>query len=333
MYFITNRRLNEDRETPTVAGNVQRRKISFKKGDPEPQTSIYFAEKTKDGLFEIGSTELLDRLKKSKAKQILLYIHGFNNQPDDVFANAANLQALCNGAKRGMVEVVPLIWPCADRLGIVRDYFDDQDAADQSAFGFARLLGKFFAWRDSNGEDDACYKHTNVLAHSMGNRVLRLTIDRWATYRGHIPQIFRNVFMVAADVVNETLEPGASGQDIPTSGRNVVVYFAGDDAALRASKVSNVGNKVVSRRLGHTGPEDMGMLPSNVYAVDCDNFNNTYDFPKGHTYFMFSHEAKKGGGKKPGSVFTHLFHCMQTGRVPADRSSRRLELPKGGYKP
>ncbi len=234
MLFITNRRLNEDRETSFVGGKVQRRKISFAKGDPEPQTSIYFGEKTGKGLFEIGATVLLDRLKKSKAEQILLYIHGFNNQPDDVFANAANLQALCNGAKKGMVEVVPLIWPCADQVGIVRDYFDDQDAADQSAFGFARALGKFFAWRDSHGGDDACYKHINVLAHSMGNRVLRLTVDRWATYRGHIPQVFRNVFMVAADVVNETLEPGESGQDIPTSARNAGSYYAGDDAALRA---------------------------------------------------------------------------------------------------
>ena len=68
------------------------------------------------------------------------------------------------------------------------------------------------------------------------------------------PLIFKNTFMVAADVVNETLQKSEAGELICHASRNVIVYHASDDLALRASKAANLKNKVASRRLGHTGP-------------------------------------------------------------------------------
>ncbi len=79
--------------------------------------------------------------------------------------------------------------------------------------------------------------------------------------------------MAAADVVNETLEPGQEGQHISPAARNVVVYYAADDLAMRASKIGNIANQIASRRLGHTGPENMDKVENNVYALDCDDFN------------------------------------------------------------
>jgi hypothetical protein len=118
---------------------------------------------------------------------------------------------------------------------------------------------------------------------------------------------------VAADVVNESLEREQKGIQICQASRNVSVYFASDDLALRASKASNLKNRIASRRLGHTGPEDMGKVPGNVYAVDCDNLNTRYDTPTGHSYFLYDQDGKKGG--KPGEVFKHICHSMDTGRV------------------
>lgn len=67
-----------------------------------------------------------------------------------------------------------------------------------------------------------------------------------------------------------------------------MVYHASDDLALHASKASNLNNKIASRRLGHTGPEDIDKTPKNVYSVDCDDVNNSYDLPKGHSYFVLA---------------------------------------------
>ena len=131
---------------------------------------------------------------------------------------------------------------------------------------------------------------------------------------------------MAADVVNESLEPGQEGAAIPMTSRNVVVYYASDDLALRASKVANVANSVASRRLGHSGPEDMTKVPKNVFAVDCDDVNTDYDFPKGHSYFLDNGE--KGAKRKPGKVFEHIWQTILTGRTPnlADASVRSLTL-------
>ncbi|RKT60760.1 alpha/beta hydrolase family protein DUF900 [Azonexus fungiphilus] len=278
---------------------------------------------------EIGSLALLQALKAAKVRQVLVYIHGFANLPDDVFAAAGELQKLCDRKKTGEILVLPLIWPCDADLGVVKDYWDDQKAADQSAFTFARVMQKFMAWRNSeshNPEDDPCLKRINVLAHSMGNRVLRQTLENWRRYdqpQG-LPLLFRNTFMVAADIVNESLHKGEPGELISHASRNVVVYYASDDLALRASKVSNLKNAEASRRLGHSGPEDMARTPKNVYAIDCDEVNTRYDPPRGHSYFRCG--TRKG---EPGVVFEHIFATLLSGRVfPGDeqRKSSILEL-------
>ena len=282
----------------------------------------------KDQHEEIGSLALLNAIKNSKYRQVLLYIHGFSNLPEDVFAAAAEFQMLADKRKKGEVLVVPLIWPCDNDMGIVKDYWDDQKAADQSAFAFGRMLQKFMAWRGNekeNPEDEPCLKRINVLAHSMGNRVYRETLINWRKYEqaNGLPLLFRNSFLVAADLLNESLHKGQPGELISHASRNVVVYYASDDLALRASKVANLKNAEASRRLGHTGPEDMDLTSKNVYAIDCDEVNTVYDNPKGHSYFR---SGKKFG--TPGVVFAHLMDTMLTGRVFPTDESRKTSIMK-----
>ncbi|MEM1073962.1 MAG: alpha/beta hydrolase, partial [Pseudomonadota bacterium] len=266
------------------------------------------------------------RLKDSQCRQILLFVHGFNNLPDFIFEMTAELQKLCDKKKKNEVLVVPLIWPCDNDLGIVSDYWDDQKSADQSGYSFARVLEKFLAWRNSEANEPEvapCLKRINLLAHSMGNRVLRQTLASWNKYdlAAGVPLIFRNTFMVAADVVNETLHEGHSGELISHASRNVVVYYASDDLALRASKAANLKNKIASRRLGHTGPENIRRTPRNVFQVDCDDINTQYDTPTGHNYFRF---GKRSG--QPGAVFNHIYQCIESGRVFPDDPDQRSSV-------
>ena len=323
MIFITNR--FPEQSIRTRVG----RKFDFDLDNNAASNSVFYCEQVKKSEYkEIGSIDFLKRLKESKYRQVLLYIHGFSNLPEDVLSAANEFQSLCDKKKKNEILVIPVIWPCDNDLGIIKDYWDDQKAADQSAFSFSRVLEKFLEWRSSekyNPEDDPCLKRINVLAHSMGNRVLRETLSAWNKYdlpRG-VPMIFRNTFLVAADVVNETLHEGESGELICHSSRNVIVYHASDDLALRASKASNLKNKVASRRLGHTGPEDIDKTPRNVYRVDCDDVNNIYDKPKGHSYFRSG--TKKG---TPGEVFNHIFSCLESGRVYPEDEHRRSSIIK-----
>jgi esterase/lipase superfamily enzyme len=319
VYFLTNRVLKQ-----STTSDVPR-KVSFDLNDPNALQSLFFCQRTKTGQYtELGSERFLKDLRDSKYEQLLLYLHGFASFPENpIFQRAELLQQFFDERKKHQVQVVPVIWPClTDEVGFrqetIQGYFSDQQSADASGFAYARALAKLLDWQRQNAEkDESCLKRINVLAHSMGNRVLRQALGIWC--RQYLsdspPLLFRNVFMAAADVVNESLEEGKEGQEIPQASRNVVVYFASDDLALRASKAANLRNRIASRRLGHTGPEDMTRVPRNVYAVDCDNFNLAYDPFKGHTYFVDASDPKN---PRPGAVFQHLAECIDKGRVPPE---------------
>ncbi|APE31674.1 hypothetical protein BOX17_12345 [Halomonas aestuarii] len=321
MLFITNRF-----PTQSIRTRVDR-PFNFDLKNNAASNSVYYCEEVGEGQYEeVGSKAFLRRLKEANARQVLIYIHGFANMPDDVLRATREFQALCDASEPGEVLVVPLIWPCDNDLGIVKDYWDDQESADLSAFSFARVLQRFLDWREGDQYEAAptpCLKRINVLAHSMGNRVLRETLRLWRKYYlpGGVPLLFRNTFLIAADIVNESLEEGHSGEPITHASRNVTVYFASDDLALRASKASNLRNRIASRRLGHSGPEDMSKVARNVFAVDCDDVNTRYDFPKGHSYFRSGEVYGE-----PGVVFLHLFGALRSGRVFPEDETRRMTI-------
>jgi esterase/lipase superfamily enzyme len=328
MLFITNRAFNEG-QTPMNNGAPQvPRAVSFDLSNNQAEQSVYFCHRNnKNNYTEIGSQAFLTELKNSNAKEILLYLHGYSNLPEPaIFPRTEELQRLFDLKSPGYMLVVPLIWPCDNDLGQIQDYFDDQIAADQSGVAFARLFKKFLAWRENNSTvDHPCTKRINILAHSMGNRVLRATFASIVQYflpQG-MPLVFRNIFMASADIVNEALEPGQEGQYISPAARNVVVYYAADDLAMRASKVANVG-EIASRRLGHTGPENMNKVNKNVYALDCDNFNTDYDPPNGHHYFTTDDPSDPSGN--PGLLFDHMWLCIETGRVPMNPPDARTGI-------
>ena len=323
MLFVTNR---------IPRGSIKTRigrKIRFDLDNMSVSQNLFFCErKGVEDYVEIGNQAFFSRLKELRGiKQILLYIHGFNNTGEnEIFPRATHLETLINAESDGnLVHVVPLIWPCGNgSITGVLNYWDDQQAADFSGASFGRLLGKFEDWRRREADQqDSCTKRINVLAHSMGARVLRNALRSWAHHygQGDVPQLFRNVFLVAADLVNHTLERGEEGRFIPNSARNVVVYYANDDLAMPASKIANLASGTVSRRLGMTGPEELDAAPRNVYEVDCDNFNNTFDPPKGHSYFL------DGPDGETSPVLVHMMDAIQTGRVQPD--DRHVVLERG----
>ena len=95
---------------------------------------------------------------------MLLYIHGFSNLPDDVFANVESSSA-CATRRRPKCWI-PVIWPCDNDLGIVKDYWDDQKSADYSAIPCLRPQPvSQVARRARGGGTRQLPQRINVLAH------------------------------------------------------------------------------------------------------------------------------------------------------------------------
>jgi esterase/lipase superfamily enzyme len=323
MLFLTNRMLTQNNQTRLG------RRVDFELRDTNALQSLFFCERRgAEEYSEIGSAGFMQRLKDSPAEQILVFIHGFNNQPEDAaFQRAEKLQQLFTQEAPGLVEVVAVIWPCLPTQGakeFINGYYSDQLAADASAPAFGRALARLQAWQLENVEkDEPCLKRINVLAHSMGNRVLRGAVKWWAeeVLGGGPALLFRNLFLVAADVENESLQRGHEGQSLTAATRNVVVYFSYDDLALRASKGANASMRSVSRRLGHTGPYDMTKVPANVFAVDCDRVAMRYDPKSGHTYFLQDRQDNAG------KVFQHILKCVQDARPESDATNQHIIKP------
>ena len=314
MLFVTNHAKKNGR-----ASEINKPFV-FEQGDNEVGQQIYFCEDKNGIQTEIGANKLLTELRETDAQELLIYFHGFNVQPAKAIEHGRKMQGFFTelGAS---IKVVPFIWPCGDKTGIIRDYYDDQDSANASAIAFARMMAKFMDWQEKNRDDGiACMKRVNILSHSMGNRVFRNSMAYWLknySKTANAPFLFRNVFMVAADIANQSLEKTQNGYVICEASRNVITYFASDDQALRGSKVANVKRGQLTRRLGHTGPEDMkksnSPVPDNVFAVDCSDVNSEYDSPMGHSYFI---DDKSG---KPNKVFLHIAETIKTGRLKADQ--------------
>lgn len=307
MLFVTNRSLQQSHRSR------RNRTIRFNLDDNSALPSIFFCERNAPGDYvEIMSSNFFDRIRDAEQQQVLIFFHGFNELPEDsVFQKAALLQEELGQ----LCTVVPFIWPCRDRRNtVVSRYYDDQLAADMSGYAFGRALAMFHTWSES--QDHTCRKRLNVLAHSMGTRVLRETLRVWSCelLRHDPPLLFRNCFLAASDVVNDTLSVG-HGKLMCTASRNVLVYHAYDDFALRASKVANAGQ--VSKRLGHTGPYDMTAVPANVYSKSCDAFNLEYDKEFGHTYFLTTPSGARG------KLLEDIIHCIQTARPGGNDMLRR----------
>ncbi|EXI69156.1 MAG: hypothetical protein AW08_00363 [Candidatus Accumulibacter adjunctus] len=211
---------------------------------------------------------------------------------------------------------------------------------------FARVLSRFMLWRAHPDQvKSPCPKRINVLAHSMGNRVLSNILNSWghSFCGGLVPLVFRNVFMVAADVPSTALERDQPGNMITLAARNVVVYYAGDDKRMEESILANavrgyfsmednpsetIGQTVyfagdVRTRLGHTGPDDPEKTRRNVYRINCDQFNDYFDPMAGHSYLLTD---EKDDPNDPGyqvtgnvsPVLRHLARVIATGQVTAD---------------
>ena len=317
MLFITNRQLYYD-------GGSLPRKVDFLLTENCPTQEVFFCQRNaKDDYQEIGGDSFFDSLRTSQYKQILLFIHGFHTAPESsIFQDIEIVQQYLDSLEKDFIQVIPIIYPCNTQEGIIKEYWNDQMAADVSGFSFKRVLDKFYQW-SSVGDKDYCYKFINVFAHSMGNRVLRETLQAWRKYSmpQGLPKIFRNTFLVAADLNNGTLEIKDRGAVICDSSRNVVVYHANDDLALRASKIINEKDMTTTPRLGQTGARDANSVPANVYSVDCDDFNREYDFPLGHTYFLYNDKDNQ-----PNIVISGMYKILKSGRFSQDIMLKKAML-------
>lgn len=221
-----------------------------------------------------GSAALFAALKghMDAGADVLIYIHGFNVAWNEAVGSALALQEQLNHHGEQPVVVVLFSWPSDGRSMPFTSYRSDRTDAKSSGYAVGRALLKFrdflLALRSqvTLGEAKPCNQEVHLLCHSMGNYVLQNALARVAEFSpGTLPRILANVFMCAADVDDDVLEPGEPLGRLDELTQAISVYTNREDNALRISDFT----KANPDRLGSAGPARPQQVHTKVLQVDC----------------------------------------------------------------
>jgi hypothetical protein len=227
----------------------------------------------------LGSLAMFRDLKAAmeKGADVLTFIHGFNVSWEEAVGSAAALQLMLNrplpkGVSRRPVIVLVFTWP-SDGLALpFVSYKSDRSEAQGSGYavgrGFLKLRDFLTKVRqDGAAEGAPCNGGLHLLCHSMGNYVLQCALERLRAFTPGtvLPRVFDRIFLSAADVDDNVLEPGAPLGDLHELARGVSVYYNRGDVAMYVSDYTK-GNP---ERLGTNGAARPTLVHAKAEQVDC----------------------------------------------------------------
>ncbi len=342
MYLITNRKLTRSKDlkafgkTPSPKGPNELRLVKVEK-----ESGQWKVEKLDDKLspatvkqlkkkysLDIDiklpwyqslkvACELFDRAR-TEGKSILFFVHGYNNDVEDVLIAARKIESLYN------VIVVPFTWPAngGGALSGTVAYLSDKSDARVSAGALNRTIGKIQQYHlmltraqqkryqkeagkkhDQNRNAAAslytklverdCTVKISLLCHSMGNYVFKYTLKTHENVTSEL--IFDNICLVAADTNNENHAQWVGQLDVR---KRIYIVINENDAALKASRIKP--GQEQKARLGHYLKKLDSPNATYVNVTDVEHVGSE------HTYF-------KGDSVRRNASLKALFNGMFNG--------------------
>lgn len=249
-----------------------------------------------------GSGSFMEDLRQSMldGRDTLVFVHGFNVS----FMEGLEAGALLAATIEQDINLVVFSWPSDGKKVPWMSYYSDREDARASGPALARAYLKLFdfveglreeerraqleAGQEEIARTELCLRCIHLLAHSMGNYVLRHGVQ---AIRAKDPRkmvrMFDQVIMAAADEDDDTFEREDKLRILPTLARRITVYHNQYDRAL----VISDRTKANPDRLGSEGPNMLDMLPKKVVIVDCSEIAEAADPQARHTYFIRSPEV------------------------------------------
>ncbi len=193
-------------------------------------------------------------------KNLLVFIHGFDNSFEDAIKRAAyNREWFAEGGQSaGDTTVIAFTWPSAGKLFAAPSftspdaYRGDQAQAGKSGYHLGFFLNEIDQLRADYRKGNPSGK-IFLLAHSMGNYCLQAGVQYWFDNRGSDDLMFDEVFLPGADEVDDSFERPAGGRlsNLPKLTSRISCYYSRKDVAMYLSTTINL-----NARLGFDGPSD-----------------------------------------------------------------------------
>ncbi len=218
----------------------------------------------------LGSLSVFEHARRKMAsvgRDTVVFIHGYNVSFKEALTAAARLKLnLGRDAGGPGVNVVLFSWPSDGSMMPFLAYANDRQDAAASGPAFARGFLKLADFLYGSTPQEACTQRIHLVAHSMGNYVLRHAVrEIEAQSSGQSPRIFDQVFLMAADEDDDAFEHDHKLGLLPRLAKRVNVYFNNEDRAMAVSDKTK-GNP---DRLGDDGPRVPRGIPGKVSLIDC----------------------------------------------------------------
>jgi esterase/lipase superfamily enzyme len=223
---------------------------------------------------QLGSLQVFDEVRQEMKgppeRDTIVYIHGYNVTFKQALSAALqmkkNFESLHGGAG---VNVVLFSWPSDGSMMPYLAYSSDRQDAVASGPAFARGFLKLADFLRGSTPEEACSQHLHLVAHSMGNYVLRHALQEIVRQSpGRPVRLFDQVFLMAADEDDDAFERDYKLKFLPRLAKRVNVYFNNGDKGMAVSDKTK-GNP---DRLGDDGPRLPRAIPGKVSLIDCTGF-------------------------------------------------------------
>lgn len=247
-----------------------------------PETKAATADKGFTRLGSAGFSQDLRAQMSTGSADTVIFIHGFNVTFGEALRAAAQIswQIQIEGKP---INVVLFSWPSDGKAVPFMSYYSDRDDARSSGAAVARAFLKLIDFVLKIPEKDVCGRSLHLLAHSMGNYVLRLGLQALiAKDPRKLLRVFSEIVLAAPDEDDDAFETDTKLRLLPRLGRRVTVYHNETDRAMLISDKT----KANPDRLGADGPRMLDLLPKKVVVVDCSRVAATADALARHTYFI-----------------------------------------------
>lgn len=246
-------------------------------------------------------TLLKEELALSRRKEVILFIHGFNNKFADAGLALADLWHFSGRS------AVPLFytWPAAN--GGLFGYFKDRESGDFTIFHLKELLRMLSRAKG--------LESIHIIAHSRGTDIIttamrELVIETRAA--GLDPKkIFKisNLFLAAPDMDFGIVEQRLIAEKFGTAFGQITVYMNKGDSALSLSQLLMSGTRFGRMDDDNLSDEDRKIF-ANVKNVNFINVKGVSGFT-GHSYYRthrgvlsdiavtIREKAKPGSSQRP----------------------------------
>ena len=303
VYFGTNRQPNrkkapDDFGTGFSADGLANLRFGMAEvsGDEFDQFELYLAPEKLKTDYErkikgaagsvLGSTNVFKRVRDKMVlhqRDTVVFVHGYNVSFADALASAARLKRNFSTAEGGPgINVVLFSWPSDGSMMPYIAYGNDRQDAAASGPAFARGLLKLADFLRGSTPEEACDHRLHLVAHSMGNYVLRHTVQEYVKQSSGRPvRLFDQVYLMAADEDDDAFEHDYKLKWLPRLAKRVNVYFNNNDRAMAVSDKTK-GNP---DRLGDDGPRVPRGVPGKVSLIDV---TAVVDGLVEHSYFLDS---------------------------------------------